>query len=116
MSTDKTLEPVAWLGTNADDQRFVTLDRDSMEVWGRRGRRIDALYGSDAIAELEARALKAEGLLEVQARDLDELDIAVRLILPMAKGFAHEHQVGSNLIIVQQVENTIRARTPSEEE
>lgn len=40
---------------------------------------------------------------------------SLEVLLPMAKGYAHEHDVGDNKRMVQEIENELRERKALEE-
>jgi hypothetical protein len=51
--------------------------------------------------------LTARDVIEQRTKAMDDLHTALKLILPLAKGYARQNNVGNNLLFVFQAEETI---------
>lgn len=75
-------------------------------------RRCDSLAENKVLREqnfaMNKTIAEMNEALRVAREALSLATDSIRLLLPMAKGYAHEHPVGSNSLIVSQVEKAVR--------
>lgn len=68
------------------------------------------LCASDPVAPHPHVGQAAE-LMEQAAGEIEGLEFALRLILPMAKGYAYQHQVGINREMIEHAEAALNTQS-----
>lgn len=96
-----------WLGMKYSEPSSVSVRHHCPQIDGQPSRMIERV-GRDHASAAEAWNRRTPDAAPLLAR-VAELEAALRLVLPMAKGYAHTYPVGSNQAYCDQADAALAA-------